>query len=168
MKRNSLRTSFIFATFAFAILVVLHPTASARADAAWHIIVNGLPSEMAVQQTETNKIVAVSFPVPSEGQRQEYSVLVESDPSTMAVKVTRIRKVDAVRGPGDCRWCNGSKKCQDCWPAGSKVNTAGLPCVGCDATGACNFCHGNGICWTCNGKGFDNGCPDCSKYVAKQ
>ena len=168
MLQNKLRSIFVLAVMTFAGLVALHPTASARADAAWHIVFNGLPSEMAIQTTETSRMVPVSFPVPPEGQRQEYRVLVESDPTAMAVKVTRIRKSAPVRGPGDCRWCNGSKKCQDCWPAGSKVNTGGLPCIGCDATGACNFCNGSGVCWTCDGRGFNTGCPDCAKFVSKE
>ena len=67
--------------------------------------------------------------------------------------------------PGKCRFCEGSKKCQDCWPAGSKVNTGGLPCIGCDASGRCNFCGGSGTCYTCDGDGYQTGCPDCSKVL---
>lgn len=164
MQLNRLCVIFVRTVIiAFAFLLILHPTASARADAAWHILFNGLPSETAIHATETGKMVPVSFAVPPEGQRHEYRVLIESDPAEMAVKVTSIRKAAPVRGPGQCRSCNGSSRCQDCWPAGSKVNTAGLPCVGCNATGACNTCKGSGTCWTCSGKGFGTGCPDCSK-----
>lgn len=147
---------------------MLHPTAAARADAAWKVIFNGLPSETVIQETETGRILPVSFQVPPAGHRRQYSVWIETDASGNAVNVSRVLKENVTRGPGDCRWCNGSKKCQDCYPAGSKVNTGGMPCIGCDATGSCNFCQGSGVCWTCDGRGFNTGCPDCSKVVASQ
>lgn len=152
----------------FLLLLSLHPGAKARASAAWRVLYNGAPSEIALMDTETGKVVPVSFQVPPEGQRHQYTVWVESDKAGQQVKLNLLKKEAPVRGPGQCRWCSGSRRCQDCYPAGSKVNTAGLPCIACNASGACQFCHGNGVCWTCDGRGFDTGCPDCGKAVAKK
>jgi hypothetical protein len=68
---------------------------------------------------------------------------------------------------GDCRWCNGGKKCQDCWPAGRGVTTGGVLCYGCNGSGKCNFCRGSGVCYSCDGRGMDTGCSDCGKYKGR-
>lgn len=138
------------------------PDFAARAEEAWKVLFNGHPSGVAVSQTsDGQKMVIVSFPVPPEGRAREYGVKIETHPIDMAVKVTRVEKKRKTRDPGDCPKCSGSKKCQDCWPAGSGVNTAGLPCIGCNATGACNFCQGSGVCYTCDGRGMGTGCGTC-------
>lgn len=140
---------------------------SARAEEAWRVLFNGQPSQTAVSQTETGqKMITVSFPVPAEGRSQEYGVKVETDPIDLAVKVTRVEKKRKTRDPGHCPQCSGSKKCQDCWPAGSSVNTAGLPCIGCNATGACNFCRGSGVCYSCDGRGMNTGCGTCGLFTS--
>lgn len=144
-----------------------HPEAAARAEAAWKVLFNGQASHLSITELgDGQKMVTVSFPVPPEGRSQEYGVKLETDPIEMAVKVTRVEKKRKTRGPGDCPKCSGSKKCQDCWPAGSGVNTAGLPCIGCNATGDCNFCRGSGVCYTCDGRGMNTGCGTCGKVTA--
>jgi hypothetical protein len=166
MNRKRIRNLIVAIALTFA-GAALHPVTAARADAAWHVLFNGIPSETALVDTEAGHVVPVSFNVPPASHRQQYSVWIETDPSTMQVKVTRVLKQAPVRGPGDCRFCNGSKKCPDCYPPGSKVNTAGLPCIACNATGECTMCHGSGVCYTCGGRGFETGCPDCSKVLAQ-
>lgn len=144
-----------------------NPTIAARAEAAWQVLFNGQPSEIPITELSGGKkVVTVSFVVPEEGRAQEYGVRVETDPISMAVKVTKVEKKRKTRDPGKCPACSGSRKCQDCWPAGSKVNTAGLPCIGCNATGACNFCQGSGICYSCDGRGMNTGCGTCGKYTS--
>lgn len=145
-----------------------NPEFAARAEAAWKVLFNGNPSQMAISQLgDGQKMVTVSFPVPPEGRSAEYGVKLETDPSEMAVKVTRVEKKRKTRDPGDCPKCSGSRDCQDCWPAGSGVNTAGLACIGCNATGDCNFCRGSGVCYTCDGRGMNTGCGTCGKYAAQ-
>ncbi len=147
-------------------LVAMPPVALARANAALEVLFNGEPSTVKVQETEAGAMVPVGFAVPDSGHREQYSVWIETDTSGKTVKVTRVRKQPPRRGAGDCRWCKGSALCQDCYPAGSRVNTAGLPCIGCNGGGACNFCGGDGVCYTCDGRGMGQGCPDCSKVAA--
>ena len=145
----------------------LDPTLSARAEEAWKVLFNGQPSQMKVTEVgDGDKVVTVSFPVPVEGRHQDYGVRVETDPISMAVKVTRVEKKKKTRSPGDCPKCSGSKKCQDCWPAGSGVTTGGVGCYGCNGGGACNFCSGSGICYSCDGSGMSQGCSTCGKVSA--
>lgn len=147
--------------------VALNPSLAARATEAWKVLFNGQPTNMKIQEVgEGEKVVTVSFPVPAEGRHQDYGVRVETDPISMTVKVTRVAKKKKTRDPGDCPKCSGSKKCQDCWPAGSGVNTGGVMCYGCNGTGTCNFCGGSGDCYTCDGAGFSQGCPTCGKTSA--
>jgi hypothetical protein len=142
----------------------LDPGLPARAADAWKVLFNGQPSSMKIQEVgEGQKMVTVSFPVPAEGRHQDYGVRVETDPVAMAVKITKVEKKKKTRDPGDCPVCKGSKKCQDCWPAGSGVNTGGVECIGCNGTGLCNYCHGSGVCYTCDGKGMSTGCSTCGK-----
>lgn len=146
---------------------LLDPTLSARAADAWQVLFNGKPSSMKIQEVgEGDKVVTVSFPVPAEGRHQDYGVRVETDPVSMTVNVTRVAKKKKTRDPGDCPKCNASKKCQDCWPAGSGVNTGGVLCYGCNGTGDCNFCSGSGVCYSCGGRGFDTGCSTCGMVKA--
>lgn len=144
------------------------PELAARAEAAWKVLFNGSPSQMTIAQMgDGQKIVTVSFLVPPEGRAAEYGVKLETDPIEMAVKVTRVEKKRKTRDLGDCPKCSGSRHCQDCWPAGSGVNTAGLACVGCNATGDCSFCRGSGICYSCDGRGMNTGCGTCGKFIDK-
>lgn len=136
----------------------------ARAQEAWKVLLNGHPTRLSVEaDTMGQKMVSISFPVPEEGKVQDYGVRLETDPISMAVKVTRVEKKRKTRSPGHCVQCSGSKACQSCWPAGSGVNTAGLPCIGCDSTGRCNFCSGSGVCYSCDGRGMNTGCSTCGK-----
>lgn len=145
----------------------LDPGFTARAADAWKVLFNGQPSKMQVLEVgEGEKVVTVSFPVPAEGRHQDYGVRVETDPIAMAVKVTRVEKKKKTRDAGDCPKCSGSKKCQDCWPAGSGVTTSGVLCYGCNGSGDCNYCSGSGVCYTCDGSGMSQGCSTCGKYAA--
>lgn len=146
---------------------ILDPTLAARADQAWKVLFNGQSTQMKIQEVgDGQKMVTVSFPVPAEGRHQDYGVRVETDPIAMAVKVTRVEKKKKTRDPGDCPQCSGSKKCQDCWPAGSGVNTGGVACIGCNSSGSCNFCGGSGDCYSCGGAGMSQGCSTCGKTSA--
>ena len=65
--------------------------------------------------------------------------------------------------PGKCTFCEGSKRCQDCYPAGSKKNYAGEDCYTCSASGNCSYCGATGKCHLCGGHGFQTGCNNCTK-----
>ncbi len=166
MKRKTWRTWFCLLTAVALLSILGNPTVAARAEAAWKVLFNGQTSELPVTKLSSGqKLVTVSFVVPDEGRSQEYGVRIETDPIEMAVKVTKVEKKRKTRDPGKCPVCSGRRKCQDCWPAGSKVNTGGLPCIGCNATGDCNFCRGSGICYSCDGRGMNTGCSTCGKFV---
>lgn len=143
------------------------PTLAARAEDAWKVLFNGQASGIKVQELAGGqRVVTISFLVPAEGRHQDYGVRVETDPYDLAVKVTRVEKKRKTRDAGDCPVCHASRKCQDCWPAGSGVTTGGVMCYGCNGTGTCNFCRGSGLCYICNGKGLSTGCSTCGKTSA--
>lgn len=146
---------------AMMMLMVFCPTARARAEAAWTILFNGTASKTEVIETDSGPMVPVYFPVPKEGESDSYGVLIETDVATKEIKVTRVKKKGPLTERGDCPKCSGSKKCQDCYPAGSGQNTAGYECYSCNATGDCPFCNGNGKCYMCGGGGAPNGCYTC-------
>lgn len=146
----------------------LDPSLTARAAEAWKVFFNGKPTAIQVQEVgQGQKVVTVSFPVPAEGRHQDWGVRVETDPIEMAVKVTRVEKKKKTRDPGECPRCDASKKCQDCWPAGSGVTTSGVLCYGCNGTGVCNFCGGSGVCYSCDGRGMNTGCSTCGMYSSQ-
>lgn len=67
--------------------------------------------------------------------------------------------------PGKCTFCEGSKDCQDCYPAGSKTNYAGEKCYTCSGSGKCYHCSASGKCHLCGGVGFATGCNNCTKVA---
>ncbi len=131
----------------------------ARATAAWKVFFNGAPSEMKVVQTEQGPLVAVGFHLPPKGQEQSYYIRVRRSVDGDKIEIDRILRKNVVRDVGDCPTCTGSGDCQECYPPGSKMNTAGLPCLLCNATGECWMCTGSGKCYVCGGS--VEGCPNC-------
>ena len=67
--------------------------------------------------------------------------------------------------PGKCTFCEGSKDCQDCYPAGSKINYSGEKCYTCSGSGKCSYCGASGKCHLCGGVGFSTGCNNCTKVA---
>lgn len=161
MKKSKYLSGLGFA--ALLALMVLSPTARARAQAAWQVLFNGTVSNIEVIDGESGPVVPIYFSVPPEGESESYGVLIETDVASKEIKITRVKKKGPLTERGDCPKCMGSKKCQDCYPAGSGKNTAGYDCYGCNATGDCPFCRGSGICYTCGGSGFPTGCNTCGE-----
>lgn len=149
------------------LLVLLNPAAKARAASAWEVLFNGVPSQMAVVEGEGGPLIPVYFPVSEAGQTDTYTVQVKRDSDEQRISVLRVKKKRPVRDLGDCPKCEGSEDCQQCYPAGSKENTAGLPCMDCNATGECAFCQGSGDCYTCDAHGLEGGCSTCGKVAVE-
>lgn len=158
---RKLRWTRGLAVTALVLLFVASPTARARAAGAWEVLFNGSVSKAKVVSTDSGDMVPVYFAVPPEGETQSYGVLIETDSASKQIKITKVKKKGPLTERGDCPKCSGSKKCQDCYPAGSGLNTAGYECYGCNATGDCPFCRGSGACYMCGGGGMQNGCPTC-------
>lgn len=165
MKTHPIRSLRLLGILTLALLAIqlAHPDLALRAEAAWSILFNGEPSKLSVIDTPDGQVVPVYFPAPKEGRKQIYGVQLETDPITMQIKVTRVEKKRQTRAPGDCPKCVGSKKCNQCYTAGSGINYAGNPCVDCNATGDCPYCRGSGICYMCDGRGYPNGCTTCGQ-----
>ena len=143
-------------------LLALSPF-SARAAAAWKVLINGTPSKLAVIDEGGESRVPLYFTVPESGAGKQYSVRIERGVGSREIKITTVEKKRPVRDPGDCPKCEGSEDCQSCYPAGSGVNTSGGPCYYCNATGDCAYCSGSGDCYSCGGAGFSGGCNTCGK-----
>lgn len=133
----------------------------ARAQAAWQILFNGTVSGKEVIVNGDQALVPVYFPVPGEGEDATYGVHIETDVPNKQIKVIRVKKKGPTLERGDCPKCDGAKKCQDCYPAGSGESTSGTECYSCNATGDCPYCEGSGDCYTCDGNGFPTGCMTC-------
>jgi hypothetical protein len=159
MKRSKWGWSVGFA--ALVLFFVASPVARARAEAAWQVLFNGTVSKTKVVSTDSGDRIPVYLEVPRDGESQSYGILIETDAANKQIKVTKVKKKGPLTERGDCPKCSGSKDCQDCYPAGSGVNTAGYECYGCNATGDCPFCQGSGDCYTCGGGGAPTGCYTC-------
>lgn len=159
MKRA--RSAWVLSFTALVLFFVACPTARARAEAAWDVLFNGTVSKTKVVATDSGDMVPVYFEVPAEGESQAYGVRIETDSATRQIKITKVKKKGPHVERGDCPKCSGSEKCQDCYPAGSGLNTAGYECYSCNGSGDCPFCQGSGDCYMCGGGGMPNGCPTC-------
>ena len=159
MKRSKWAWALSFT--ALVLLFVASPTARARAETAWQVLCNGSVSKTEIVSTDSGDMVPVYLELPREGESQSYGILVETDAANKQIKITKVKKKGPMTERGDCPKCNGSKDCQDCYPAGSGENTAGYECYGCNATGDCPYCKGSGVCYTCGGGGAPTGCYTC-------
>ena len=144
-------------------VLLSHPTAQVRAEAAWQILFNGSPSKLTAIETDGGPMIPVYFPIPEEGEKQAYGVQLENDPVAMQLRIKRIKKKSPVRARGDCPACEGDKKCRDCYPAGAGVGISGEACYLCNGSGECYSCGGSGVCYTCDGNGLSGGCSTCGE-----
>lgn len=152
------------ATMAILVFLIATPEYRARAEAAWQIIFNGTVSHSQVIQTDSGPMIPVYLPVPDPKEPATYGIHIETDVASHQIKVVKVKK----KGPttarsGECPKCNGTKKCQDCYPPGSGVNTSGGECYSCNGTGDCPYCKGSGKCYMCGGDGEPGGCWTCGK-----
>lgn len=159
MKKTILTTTVF--TLVLTTLFLAFPEYRARAEAAWQILFNGKVSKSRIIETESGTVVPVYVQVPREGESATYGVHIETDAANKQIKVTKVKKKGPLLQRGDCPKCDGSKKCQDCYPAGSGQNTAGYECYSCNGTGDCPYCSGSGECYTCGGGGAPGGCMTC-------
>ena len=146
--------------------LLCQPYTSAAASNSWKVLFNGAESDLQVVDSDSGLLVPVYFPVAETMKGERYSVHIQRLDGERRIQIDRQKvQEDPTRGPGDCRGCNGDKKCQSCYPAGSKVNYVGESCYYCNATGTCAYCAGKGVCYSCDGAGFANGCNTCGKVL---
>lgn len=132
----------LLALAALFLTLPLVPRALQAAEAAWRVVFNGKPSKVQVVETDGRTFVPVTFPV--ESGEAVWEVTLKTDPAGRTVQVLRQRKQPPRREEPTCRICEGDGECHSCYPTGSGVNTAGLPCAACNGSGECDYCRGSG------------------------
>ena len=146
--------------------LLCQPYTSAAASNSWRVLFNGVDSDLEVIESDSGLLVPIYFPVAESAKGERYTIHIRRLEAERKLRIDRHKvQEDPTRGPGDCRGCNGDKKCQSCYPAASKVNYVGESCYHCNATGTCPYCAGKGVCYSCDGKGFDTGCNVCGKVL---
>ncbi len=142
IKKTPCSRRLLLALAALLLTLPLAPRALQAAEAAWKVLFNGKPSTTQVVEAGGRHFVPVTFPVDS--GETVWEVTLKSDPSGRTVQILRQRKQPPRREEETCRICEGDGECHSCYPTGSGVNTAGLPCIVCNGSGECEYCRGSG------------------------
>lgn len=106
------------------------------------ILVNDRESNIKPITVNGKKYIPLHFPL--DKKEKTWEVSVKYDTKTDTVKIKKIIKGRKLRGDKDCHMCNGTGRCQECYPIGSGNNLQNDACPVCDGTGNCWYCNGTG------------------------
>jgi hypothetical protein len=106
------------------------------------VFINKSPSTLKPLEADGRLYVPLSFPV--EEGKGAWKVTIEYDKAKGIVNIEKAPAREKQRGDTKCSRCDGSKKCQACYPAGSGKNANDGTCSICDGTGKCQRCDGLG------------------------
>lgn len=112
------------------------------AEEAYKVFLNNSPSTMKPVDEKGTLFVPLNFPV--EEGKTNWTVAVEYDNASRTVRIQKTKVKQKLRGDTKCNRCDGSGKCQACYPAGSGKNISDGTCNACDGTGKCFYCDGKG------------------------
>ncbi|MDQ7824544.1 MAG: hypothetical protein RDV48_17205 [Candidatus Eremiobacteraeota bacterium] len=130
------------AVFCLAAILLFSLGAMWAKEGGLKITVNNAPSEITPLESGGTLLVPLSFPI--EEGKSTWTVTMEYDKAKGTLNIQKTLYKEKLRGDTKCQRCDGTGKCQACYPAGSGKNAVGNPCYICDGTGKCFYCNGEG------------------------
>jgi len=145
MKKSAVYFLWVSIIF-LGILVLLNLSDSKRFSRAeeslFKVIINGAESKLQPVESQSVQYVPLFFPL--EDGNISYQINIECDNNKKIARIEKIKINKKLRGDHKCERCEGTGKCQACYPAGSGKNIQDNPCPVCDGTGKCTTCRGEG------------------------
>jgi hypothetical protein len=138
-QKNLLMLLLILSMTLFIVVLVQHFRLQAD-EAKLKVLINNSPTKLQPMESKGHLYIPLSF-LMEEG-KTVYQVKITYDKAKGTITIEKVRIGEKYREKTKCLRCDGTGKCQACYPAGSGENANGGSCSVCDGTGKCQRCNG--------------------------